>query len=336
MPDLEYKNPVYQGYFADPFVWRHDGIYYALGTGRIEAESHAAHGAAPTTGTQKPGVFLMLHSDDFVHWTALGAALESLPPDYGNAYWAPEVAAIDGKFWLYYSVGREDKAHHLRVAVSSRPEGPYRDTGTRLTDPFTCPFAIDASPFRDGDGEWYLFYARDFLDTEGGARAGTGVVVDRMVSPTKLAGNPIQVVRAHHDWQRFMKDRIMYGGVYDWHTIEGPCVYKRNGKYWCLYSAGRWENETYGVDYAVADRVTGPYETGDNSRGARVLHTVPGKVIGPGHNCVAPGPNEGTDYIVYHAWDPGMTGRRMFIDPIEWFKDGPRCSGPTYTPQRLR
>jgi len=32
-----YTNPVYPGYFADPFVWEHGGAYYAVGTGAAEA-----------------------------------------------------------------------------------------------------------------------------------------------------------------------------------------------------------------------------------------------------------------------------------------------------------
>ena len=65
------------------------------------------------------------------------------------------------------------------------------------------------------------------------------------------------VARAQHEWQRFVSNRIMYGGVYDWHTIEGPCVRKHDGRYYCFFSSGRWENESYGVDYAVADHVHG-------------------------------------------------------------------------------
>jgi len=46
MPDTEptpetaktYTNPVYKGYFADPFVWEHQGVYYAIGTGAKEAQ----------------------------------------------------------------------------------------------------------------------------------------------------------------------------------------------------------------------------------------------------------------------------------------------------------
>lgn len=319
------RNPVYPAYFADPFVWRHEGVYYAVGTGVIEARSDVPHAAEALTEEGKPGVFLILKSEDLVSWTPVASALETLHPDFGNAYWAPEVAFAGGRFWMYYSVGREDKAHHIRVASSERPDGPYRDTGALITNPFVCPFAIDASPFQDNDGQWYLFYARDFLDSEGGAKPGTALVVDRLVDMTLLAGEERVVARARWPWQRFLSDRVMYGTRYDWHTLEGPCVRKRDGRYWCLYSSGRWENETYGVDYVVADNVFGPYENTSNEGGARVLRTVPGEMLGPGHNCIASGPDGRTDYIVYHAWDPAMTARRMFIDPLQWTADGPRC-----------
>jgi beta-xylosidase len=330
---IEYTNPVYPNYFADPFVWRAGDTYYAVGTGVLEARSEAGHGAGLLTVDGRPGVFSILRSPDLVRWSPVGAALVVLEPDYGDAYWAPEVAFARGRFWLYYSVGRGDKAHHLRVAVSPDPAGPYEDCGARLTHPFTHPFAIDPSPFQDEDGQWYLFYARDFLDKSSRGRAGTGLVVDRLIDMKTLAGEEQVVLRARHDWQLFQAARIIYGGRYDWHTLEGPCVRERNGRYYCLFSAGRWENETYGVDYAVADSVLGPYADEGNEEGPRVLRTVPGKVLGPGHNSIITAGN--TDYIVYHAWDPSMSARRMFIDPLEWQIDGPRCAGPTCTPHPL-
>jgi GH43 family beta-xylosidase len=115
----------------------------------------------------------------------------------------------------------------------------------------------------------------------------------------------------------------MYGSRYDWHTIEGPCVVLREGRYWCLFSAGRWENDTYGVDWAVSDSVSGPWKFDGSPEGARLLRTIPGELLGPGHNCTAVGPDGRTDYIVYHAWDPAMTARRMFIDPLTWTPEGP-------------
>jgi arabinan endo-1,5-alpha-L-arabinosidase len=316
---MKYTNPVYPESFADPFVWRHEGMYYAVGTGPAGADGMR---------------FPLLHSRDLVNWKSLGHALIPVGSDLGNDYWAPEVEYSEGRFYLYYSVGHGDKGHHLRVAVSERPEGPYEDVGTPLMDLAVCPFSIDASPFQDDDGQWYLFYARDFLDTDDGFRAGTGIAMDRLIGMTRLAGEEQTVVRARSDWQMFKAQRPMYDGIYDWHTLEGPIVRKHDGRYYCFYSGGCYQNETYGVDYAVADSVVGSYSDVGNEDGARVLRSAPGHVVGPGHNSFVSGP-DGEDIIVYHAWDTGMTARRMCIDPLIWTPDGPRCQGPTWTEQKL-
>jgi GH43 family beta-xylosidase len=324
-----YTNPVYQGYFADPFVWQYQGAYYAIGTGPAEAV-----GEVDELGKQK--VFPLLRSSNLVDWQFAGNALQRLDHTLGNNYWAPEVAYSDGIFYLYYSVGHEDKNHQLRVATSSDPLGPYQDIGEPLLDPSIHPFTIDPSPFQDDDGQWYLFYAQDFLDTEGDVRAGTALVVDRLVSMTKLAGEAKAVLRAHHDWQRFLMNRSMYGGIYDWHTLEGPCVRKHGDRYYCFYSGGRWETENYGVDYGVAEHVMGPYSDAGNEAGPRVLRSIPGYVLGPGHNSIVVDLESQSEYLVYHAWDSEMQARRMCIDLLVWSPNGPRCQGPTWTPQQIR
>jgi beta-xylosidase len=306
-------NPVYQGYFADPFVWKFQERYYAIGTGELEAG-----------GRVRETVFPILQSDDFLTWHFAGRAMARPDRSLGENFWAPEVAGTDGQFYLYYSVGHGDKSHKLRVAVSDLPQGPYQDSGKPLLDLAACPFAIDPHPFQDGDGQWYLFYARDFLDCSAEARAGTALVVARMKSMTELEDEGRVVLRARSDWQRFEADRSMYGKVWDWHTLEGPCVRKHEGRYYCFYSGGRWETENYGVDYGVAEQVMGPYSDAGSEAGARVLRTVPSRLLGPGHNSVVVGPDGGTEYIVYHAWDRQMTARRMFIDELVWTEEGPR------------
>lgn len=307
-----FTNPVYAGYFADPFVLEHDGAYYAYGTGE-----HARYDGR---------AFEVLRSEDLVNWTSLGGALEPLDLPTAQDYWAPEVAHRDGRFYMYFSAGLGDKHHQVRVAVSERPEGPFVDQGRVLTG--NDPFTIDASPFQDENGEWYLFYARDFLE---GDRVGTALVVDRLVDMVSLAGDPRPVLRATADWQIFRKDREMYGRVWDWYTLEGPFVVKRGGKYWCFYSGGAWEEPNYGVSYAVADHPLGPWRE-PASDGPTVLRSVPGRVVGPGHNSLVRGP-DGEDYIVYHAWDVAKTGRRMCIDRVTWTADGPRTTGPSFTAQ---
>lgn len=312
-PSATYTNPVYPHYFADPFVLFHAGAYYAYGTG-----------AAAPDATR---VFEVLTSSDLVHWQSLGHALEPLGDEFTD-YWAPEVAFADGRFYLYYSAGMGDAQHRLRVAVSERPEGPFIDSGANLTP--NEPFAIDASPFRDDDGQWYLYYARDFL---GGERPGTALSVAKLEEMTRLSPNAQTVLRATQDWQLYAPQREMYGQVLDWYTLEGPFVVKRGGRYYCFYSGGAWTNRSYGVSYAVADHPLGPWSE-PSATAPTLLRTVVGHVIGPGHNSVVRGPN-GEDYLIYHAWDVAHTGRRMCVDRLTWTPRGPTANGPTFGPQPI-
>jgi beta-xylosidase len=120
----------------------------------------------------------------------------------------------------------------------------------------------------------------------------------------------------------------MYGEIFDWHTLEGPCVRKHSGRYYCFYSGGRWSSENYGVDYGVADSVMGPYSDAGNEAGPRVLRSIPGRVLGPGHNSIVVSPDGQTEYIVYHAWGISMAARQMCLDKLIWTLEGPRCDGP--------
>lgn len=327
-----YKNPVYSQYLADPFAWRHESRYLAIGTGAAEAD-----GVVTRASSTEPAVFPLLESSDLVHWSEIGRALVRPDPKFGDTFWAPEVVQADGGWLLYYSVGFEDRLHHIRVARSSAPHGPFVDVAG-LTDPDTCAFAIDPHPFRDPDGSWYLFHARDFLndvDDEGrSVRSGTALVVHALDGMTKLAPNGVTVARARWDWQRFAANRTMYGRVFDWHTLEGPFVVLHDGSYYCFYSGGCWQTDTYGVDYVVARSVLGPYSDAGAEKGPRVLRTVPGHVLGPGHCSIVSQP-DARHCIVYHAWDAAMTMRRLSIDPLIFTAGGPRSPGPTWTEQVL-
>ena len=308
-----YQNPVHDGYLGDPFVLKHNGEYYAYGT-----------------GPDVPSV-PVLHSRDLVDWRPLGEALTLRGDDF-EALWAPEVAYDNGTFYMYYSAGGvEGQGHRLRVAAAARPAGPFEDSGTILTP--DEPFAIDAHPFRDDNGRWYLYYCRDFFEPDPEGRVGTGIVVDRLVGMTRLAGERRTVVRPHAEWQLYERGREWYGRVWNWYTVEGASVRKRGGRYYCLYSGGAWREPNYGVSYVVADHPTGPFAPEADSEGPRVLRTVPGRVFGPGHASIASAPDNAHEYLVYHAWDPGHTARQMRIDPLTWGRGRPASSGPTLDPR---
>jgi arabinan endo-1,5-alpha-L-arabinosidase len=139
------------------------------------------------------------------------------------------------------------------------------------------------------------------------------------------------VVRPHADWQMFQRARRIYGSVYDWHTVEGVAMRVHNGRYYCFYSGGPWEHDTYGVSYVVADHPLGPYQRPEGIPGP-LLRSVPGHVIGPGHHSFTQ-TADGQEYIIYRAWDPAMTARLLCMDRLTWENGRPILHGPTWTPQ---
>lgn len=318
-----FQNPVWPGYLADPFVLRRSGEYFAYGTGRrLERDAFG-----------RPAAFQILWSRDLAGWEPAGLALPVAEAAATHDYWAPEVAEHNGRFFLYYSsapAGRDD-LHRLHVAVAEQPIGPFAEAGLVLPD--AEGFAIDAHPFCDpADGEWYLFFARDYFDE----RVGTGIAVVRLEPDLLRTHGPSQVVlRANADWQIYERRRHHYGREWAaWHTVEGPCVVAHDGRYYCFYSGGNWQTADYGVSYAVARHPIGPWEhpPGDVPW---VLRQRAGEVIGPGHNSHVLAPDGCTEMLVYHAWDAARTARRMGIDRLDWTADGPRCRGPTTSPQPL-
>ena len=224
---LRYRNPVWSGYMADPFVLEWKGRYYAYGTG-------SGRGQARTDGR----VFPLLQSDDLVRWHQSGGAMTPLA-DPGLHYWAPEVAERDGTFYLYYSAGgRDGENHRLRVARAASPVGPFSDCGLLVIP--EEPFSIDAHPFKDpADGRWYLFFCKDFFD----GRAGTGVACVELADDMVSAASPVNtVLRASADWQIFARNRRWYDRDWPaWHTVEGPFVVQHDGRYYCFYSGGNWK-----------------------------------------------------------------------------------------------
>lgn len=305
--------PVWDGYCADPFVV-------------AGPDGYTMYGSAP--GPLPDGLhFQTLHSNDLVSWADTGGALEPLPGALpGTEYWAPEVVQADGVFWMYYSAGVGDKDHHLRVATAEGPQGPFRDVGVDLTPGLT--FAIDPSPFRDDDGSWWLYFATDQLDTD---RPGTSIAVAPMTSMLSIGPHTI-LLTATADWQRYQADREIYGGVRDWHTLEGPQVVRHDDRYWMCYSGGNWHQAGYGVALAAAGHPQGPWhQQGD---GATFLSSAKTGLTGPGHNSLLTD-LLGFDRAVFHAWDEHHTRRRPYVAALDWTSGGP-CVRDTGAEQASR
>lgn len=310
---VKYTNPVWDGYFADPFVLKRGNQYFAYGTAEQQANGRW---------------FPVLRSTDLVHWTPLGGVLEPLADSVKySSYWAPEVVENDGHFFLYYSAGGPSGEHQqLRVAIADKPEGPFLDEGKVLIP--DEPFSIDGHPFQDPKtGRWYLFFAKDYFD----GRVGTGIAMIELGADMKsVIGYPRAVVRPHFDWQIAERQKFCYNRTWEeWHRCEGPSVIYHYGRYYCLYTGGRPNSPTYGVGFAVADSIFGPWADKADTEGPSVLAAVPGKVLGPGHSSVTVLPNGFSQVAVYHAWNATYTACKLCVDPLTWKGINPHCQ-PTY------
>src|ERR1044071_3279980 len=104
---LKYKNPIYPFDFADPFILKTGGSYFAYGTARAGDDGR---------------IFPVLRSTDLVQWERLGGALEPLDTP-AFSYWAPEVVELSGRFYLFYSASttHSDEHHRLRLAIADNP-----------------------------------------------------------------------------------------------------------------------------------------------------------------------------------------------------------------------
>ena len=307
---VRYTNPVFNSSFPDPFILKFGDTFYGFSTGLTDAADR---------------VFPLIRSRDLVRWELVGGAMDPLATAPIH-YWAPEVTYFNGVFYLYYSCGNEIHME-IRVATSTRPDGGFRDSGVCLTRE---DFAIDPHVFIDSEGDRYLFYATDFLTH---THIGTGTVVDRLPDWFHLEGNPRPVTRARFDWQVYDPRRAEKGNV-RWHTVEGPAVIKRKGKYFQMFSGGNWQNESYGVGYAVGKDLQGTGEWEQPIDGAVVrpiLQSMGGQILGPGHNSVVLGPNNRELFCVYHSWKDGH--RVMSIDRLDIVGARVVLLGPTTTPQ---
>lgn len=205
----------------DPYVICVDGTYYMY-------------------VTSSEGVKLF-KSDNFLDWEYLCICYQK---EGEKEYWAPCIYQDDNLFYMYVSsMPKETDDVHLQkiqVAVSSSPKGPF----TFLTF-LTTPFSIDPHVVKSGD-ELFMFYSINDYDA---LRAGTLIVVDKMLSPTKMNNQPKVVIRPTLDEEIFMHDRFKKGQ--HWHTLEGAFYFYEDGYHYLMYSGNCYQNENYYIGYAT-------------------------------------------------------------------------------------
>jgi hypothetical protein len=338
-----YTDPVFStAAAADPFVLDNNGAhhdYWAFVTGNL---------------------FPVLHSSDLVHWTSMGTAMSQLPswviPQGDWHPWGPSVTQTPGPcpgtgstscYVLYYS-GTSAAFNNICVAVatSTTPQGPYTDQGPLsdgTTDASGRPIGcgdnagfgeIDPSPFRDSNGQSYLYVST------GNACAPSAASCTRTNSywqPT------ISVIPLSSDGLHATGPRtpLFHGDAGTWENVgagvpvvEGPAMVLHNGTYYLFYSGGAYWN-AYGMGYATGSSPLGPFS---KSPANPILSQTPTVFSPGGADLPVTGPHGGS-WLVYHGREGSYSAPRLLrIEPLSWRgqaygPDAPVVGQPTDAPQ---
>ena len=116
------------------------------------------------------------------------------------------------------------------------------------------------------------------------------------------------------------EDGTVYKEVTPENYVEGPFMFKKDGKYYFMWSEGGWGGPDYSVAYAISDSPFGPFK-----RVAKILQQDPSVATSAGHHSLLHAPGTDDYYIVYHRRplnDNARDHRVTCIDKMTFDKDG--------------
>lgn len=291
-------NPVFEGWYADPEGVVFGNEYWIYPTWSDDFE--------------KQVFFDAFSSKDLITWKKHKNILDTARVSWAiHAMWAPSAIEKDGKYYLFFGANDlqvpgsnwydENKTQHhfggIGIAVADSPGGPFKDyLGKPLIDDvYNGAQPIDQFVYKDSDGTYYMFYG------------GWG-----KCNLVKLNDNFDGLV----PWE----DGTLYKDVTPEGYKEGPVLFQRNGKYYFQWSEGGWTDGTYKVAYAIADKITGPFE-----RIGTILESDESVATGAGHNSVINIPGTDKWFMVYHRRpipNEDRDHRVTCIDKMEFNEDG--------------
>ena len=303
-------NPILEGWYADPEGTIFDDTYWIYPTFSDYTEEYVPipdsllterQKLAPNKSYLKQRHFDAFSSKDLVNWTKHPNILTIDDVEWVEyAMWAPAIVRKDGKYFFYFSandIKNNDELGGIGVAISDKPEGPFKDAlGRPLIDKIqNGAQPIDQFVFKDKDGQYYMYY--------GGWRHCNIVKM----------GDDLTSIIPFEDGEMFKE--ITPEGY-----VEGPFVFIRNGKYYFMWSEGDWGTANYRVAYSIADSPMGPFK-----RIGTILQQDANIATGAGHNSVINIPGTDDWYIIYHRKPLGDTNsnhRHTCIDKMEFNEDG--------------
>ncbi len=268
------SNPVFPGWYADP-----EGIIF-----------NNTYWIYPTySALYDQQVFMdAFSSPDLIQWTKHSRVLDTANVKWvKRALWAPSIIQKDNRFFLFFGgndIQSDSEYGGIGVAVADKPEGPFNDhLGKPLIDKFhNGAQPIDQFVFHDGE-TYYLIY--------GGWRH-------------------CNIAQLNNDFTGFIPfaDETIFKEITPEHYVEGPFMFKRNNRYYFMWSEGGWTGPDYSVAYAVADSPLGPFK-----RVGKILQQNPEVATGAGHHSVIHPPGTDKWFIVYHRRPLNQTDRNARV-----------------------
>ena len=308
------RNPAIPGWYADPEIRIFGGRFWIYPTVSADESVSAVQSVltpAQIAQRRDPGIwepFLRqtyldaFSSPDLVNWTRHPRILD-VPDVSWAAYslWAPSAIAHRGRYYLFF--GANDLKHDgqlggIGVAVSDRPEGPFKDAIGRplIGRVVNGAQPIDQMAFRDDDGTVYLYYG-------GWKHCNVARLAPDMTSLVPFAnGQTFKPITPSPDY------------------VEGPYMLKRRGVYYLMWSEGEWTGPDYRVAYATGPSALGPFK-----RGGVILEQDAKVARGAGHHSAVCIPGTDDWYIVYHRRPLDTADgnhRQIAIDRMHFRGDG--------------
>ncbi len=267
------KNPIADGWYADPEARKYNGKYYIYVTQSKPFEE------------QKN--LDMFSSSDLENWEKHEniICMEDFP-HVKSCVWAPTVVEKNGKYYLIFAsndIHSDEEEGGLEIAVSDTPEGPFRAfiKGSLIGEFHNGAQPIDAHLFKDDDGTVWLYYG-------GWSHCNVCRMRDDMTCIVPLEDGSEEIIRE----------------ITPFEYTEAPCMLKHKGKYYFMWSGGGWVNGSYHVNYTVASSPLGPFEDA-----VSILESQLPIAEGPGHHGYLYLDETNEFLIVYHRRIPGDTDR---------------------------
>ena len=221
----------------DPFVLVYNDTYYLYGTRNATCWGKA-DGFDVYTGT------------DLRHWSQPKPIFTKTPDFWADRnYWAPEVHAYKGKFYLFASFKSETRHRGTQILAADTPEGPFVPLTPYPVTPedWEC---LDGTFYCSPEGKPYIVFCHEWTQVGDGEIWGMELSDDL----THAAGEPFLLFCASQaqDWLRPVDDKGNY-------VTDGPFVWEENGELVMIWSSFGEKGYVQAVARSKSGDIHGPW-----------------------------------------------------------------------------